>query len=185
MNVKEKFANDFSAMLKDEKYALARQQKCFHETGHIVLHLMLGDQFIEAGVSPDLTIAFSHCESDRWESVGAKARLDEAKVGMAGMASEMYFMNPGKVTALVNVLRNHECTQELRNTKKGDDLWKCRGFTEDELADVIEKTFTEKYFEDNRALFIEITRVLFFQTILSKEKLDEILAEHPLVRQVY
>ena len=152
---------------EQKKYTFYRRCQCYHEAGHLVYGLLHRQVPLFVEVPPDLSISYV-----KWDDTIPLTEDDRKKEALAGPATECYFCFSGRINFMLKHLRNHTLPREVETLS--DDLAICADMSDDELADYVEKTFTEQYFEENGRLIKEFAEYLGRNCCLNTDEINKI-----------
>ena len=151
-----------------QEIARERQTKCFHEVGHLVYGLLHGQVAKGVVISPNPNECFVY-----WEGTVFQSEEESTLEGLAGPATEARYCYPSKIKLITNALREHRFLRD-NNESISRDFAQCADLSDDALADLIESTFTEDYFAENKDLIIAFARELWKKEYLEAEEIKSI-----------
>ncbi len=171
-----------NGMTQDE-YKIQCKLRCYHEAGHLVYGLLHGQRPISVCVTPNLDICYVE-----WDPSIPIKHEDEIKKSLAGPATEYQFCCKNKLRFLLYRLREHNFPRKIDGTIPEEilevnkdvktDMDLCANMTDEELADFIEKTFTEQYFSENADLINDFAMSVGRKCRLDSLEIQQIFNKH-------
>ena len=143
--------------------------RCYHEAGHLVYGLIHNQIPKSAFVSPNLTLSFV-----KWNDT---IPISDSKIkrgsSLAGIATECRFCLNEKLDFILSRLRNHTYPRIIEGAVS-KDLEASSDLSDEELADFIEQTFSEQYFEKNSDLTHEFSTQIGRKRFLNADEIQVI-----------